>query len=305
MSDQAKAAATQDAWTVLRLLNWTTDFFRQRESDSPRLDAEVLLAHALNCSRIELYTAFNSEPSGPQRQAFRELVKRRGEGVPVAYLVGHREFYSLRLKVTPAVLIPRPETEHLVTLALDHAKALTASTTRPLRIADVGTGSGAIAIAVAKHLPSVYPGGCRITAIDLSPEALEVAKSNAQEHHTDAIEFLLGDLLAPTPAEATFDLVLSNPPYVSQSEFEELPVTVRDHEPRLALLAGPRGTEVIARLIDEAAERLVPGGGLMIEFSPMIADACGELMRADGRYQEPKFVKDLAGHRRIISAIRR
>lgn len=305
MSDQAKAAATQDAWTVLRLLKWTTDFFRQRDSDTPRLDAEVLLAHALNCSRIELYTAFNSEPSGPQRQAFRELVKRRGEGVPVAYLVGHREFYSLRLQVTPAVLIPRPETEHLVTLALDHAKTLAATTTRPLRIADVGTGSGAIAIAVAKHLPAVYPGGCQITAIDLSSEALAVAQANAQEHQVDQIEFLLGDLLAPTPAEAVFDLVLSNPPYVSQSEFEELLTTVRDHEPKLALLAGPTGTEVIARLIGEAAERLVSGGGLMIEFSPMIADACGELFKADGRYHEPKFTKDLAGHRRIISAIRR
>jgi release factor glutamine methyltransferase len=317
MTDEAKgdgtnrsdAATNQDPWTVLRLLSWTTDFFRQRGSDSPRLDAEVLLAHSLGCSRIELYTAFGSEPSGPQRQTFRELVRRRGEGVPVAYLVGHREFYSLRLGVTPAVLIPRPETEHLVTLALDHAKSLAPTgsartgtpadnavaqcppptpTLRPLKIADVGTGSGAIAVALAKHLPAVYPGGCLITAIDLSPDALDVARGNARDHGVDPqIEFVQGDLLDKLPAGSDFDMILSNPPYVSRGEYADLDPTVRDHEPKMALLAGERGTEIIARLIDQAASRLVSGGLLAIELSPMIAKDCSALVVADGHFHEP------------------
>ena len=345
MTDEAKgdgtnrsdAATNQDPWTVLRLLSWTTDFFRQRGSDSPRLDAEVLLAHSLGCSRIELYTAFGSEPSGPQRQTFRELVRRRGEGAPVAYLVGHREFYSLRFSVTPAVLIPRPETEHLVTLALDHAKSLapagstrtTSSTAekpspekpvpdnavaqcppptptlRPLKIADVGTGSGAIAVALAKHLPAVYPGGCLITAIDLSPDALDVARGNARDHGVDPqIEFVQGDLLDKLPAGSDFDMILSNPPYVSRAEYDDLDPTVRDHEPKMALLAGERGTEIIARLIDQAASRLRPGGLLAIELSPMIAKDCSALVAADGHFHEPKLIRDLGGNQRIVTAIR-
>jgi release factor glutamine methyltransferase len=334
MTDEAKgdgtnrsdAATNQDPWTVLRLLSWTTDFFRQRGSDSPRLDAEVLLAHSLGCSRIELYTAFGSEPSGPQRQTFRELVRRRGEGVPVAYLVGHREFYSLRLGVTPAVLIPRPETEHLVTLALDHAKSLAPTgsartgtpadnavaqcppptpTLRPLKIADVGTGSGAIAVALAKHLPAVYPGGCLITAIDLSPDALDVARGNARDHGVDPhIEFVQGDLLNKLPAGSDFDMILSNPPYVSRGEYADLEPTVRDHEPKMALLAGERGTEIIARLIDQAASRLRPGGLLAIELSPMIAKDCSALVAADGHFHEPKLIRDLGGNQRIVTAIR-
>jgi release factor glutamine methyltransferase len=334
MTDEAKgdgtnrsdAATNQDPWTVLRLLSWTTDFFRQRGSDSPRLDAEVLLAHSLGCSRIELYTAFGSEPSGPQRQTFRELVRRRGEGVPVAYLVGHREFYSLRLGVTPAVLIPRPETEHLVTLALDHAKSLAPTgsartgtpadnavaqcppptpTLRPLKIADVGTGSGAIAVALAKHLPAVYPGGCLITAIDLSPDALDVARGNARDHGVDPqIEFVQGDLLDKLPAGSDFDMILSNPPYVSRGEYADLEPTVRDHEPKMALLAGERGTEIIARLIDQAASRLRPGGLLAIELSPMIAKDCSALVAADGHFHEPKLIRDLGGNQRIVTAIR-
>ena len=334
MTDEAKgdgtnrsdAATNQDPWTVLRLLSWTTDFFRQRGSDSPRLDAEVLLAHSLGCSRIELYTAFGSEPSGPQRQTFRELVRRRGEGVPVAYLVGHREFYSLRFSVTPAVLIPRPETEHLVTLALDHAKSLAPTgsartgtpadnavaqcppptpTLRPLKIADVGTGSGAIAVALAKHLPAVYPGGCLITAIDLSPDALDVARGNARDHGVDPqIEFVQGDLLDKLPAGSDFDMILSNPPYVSRAEYGDLDPTVRDHEPKMALLAGERGTEIIARLIDQAASRLRPGGLLAIELSPMIAKDCAALVAADGHFHEPKLIRDLGGNQRIVTAIR-
>lgn len=295
-----------ESWTVLRLLQWTTDFFRRRGSGSPRLDAEVLLAHAMDCSRIELYTEFSSEPSEPQREVFRELVRRRGDGVPVAYLVGYKEFYSLRLKVTPAVLIPRPETEHVVIEALDFAKrAAAAGSQQPLRITDVGTGSGAIAIAVAKNLAAAYPPGGHVTAIDLSAEALAVASDNVRELQVESlVRTVQGDLLAALPAEPAWDLVLSNPPYVSQPEYEQLEPSVRDHEPRLALVSGPTGTELIARLIDEAAPRLVAGGQLVVELSPMIAAACGEWVEAHGGFGPPRFIKDLAGHRRVLCAER-
>ena len=157
-----------EQWNVLRLLEWTTEFFTKRGSDSARLDAEILLAHAKDCTRIELYTAFNEVPSEEVLVAFRELVRRRGDGSPVAQLVGYREFYSLRFRVDESVLIPRPETEHLVIEALDCAKEMKV-TDRPLQIADVGTGSGAIAISLAKNLSS-----CHLTATDLSEAALNI-----------------------------------------------------------------------------------------------------------------------------------
>ncbi len=312
MTESAQQAAKDEPWTVLRLLKWTTDFFRKRGSESPRLEAEVLLAHAMQCTRIELYTAFGSEPTAEQRDAFREMVKRRGEGVPVAYLVGYREFYSLKFTVTPAVLIPRPETEHLVIEALNQAKrmagveAAAGQTLRPLRIVDVGTGSGAIAITVAKHLPAVYPAGAQITAIDLSPDALAVAQQNAIDLAAPPpLTWLQSDLLSGLPAEpGSLDMVLSNPPYVSENEYNELMPTVRDHEPKTALVSGPTGTELIEKLIQQAGDRLTAGGSLIIELSPMIADAVAKQVEADGRYGPVRFIKDLAGHKRILSVTR-
>jgi release factor glutamine methyltransferase len=296
-----QATASADAWTVMRLLNWTTDFFRKRGSESPRLDAEVLLAHAKNCARIELYTAFDTEPTEEQREAFREMVRRRGDGAPVAYLVGYREFYSLRMRVNESVLIPRPETEHVVIEALDRAKAMLAEDAkRTLRIVDVGTGSGAIAIAIAKHLPTA-----EVIAIDQSTEALEIAQWNVEQHGvSDRVDLQQGDLLATIPADASVDIIVSNPPYVSEAEYNELLPTVRDHEPKSALVSGPLGTELIERLIGEATSRLRAGGQLVIELSPMIADACAGLVIATKKFSEPKFIKDLAGHRRVLTAKR-
>ncbi|TWT98681.1 peptide chain release factor N(5)-glutamine methyltransferase [Stieleria varia] len=291
--------SAEQPWTVLRLLEWTTDFFKRRGSESARLDAEVLLAHARQCSRIELYTAFQEEPDDEQKTAFRELVRRRGEGTPVAQLVGYKEFYSLRFRVNEHVLIPRPETEHLVIEALDCAKAIKPGD-RPLQIADVGTGSGAIAVSLAVHLPSA-----RITAIDLSPEALEVARWNADQHGVaERIDFVAGDLLADVTTPAKFDLICSNPPYVSESEFDQLQPTVRDFEPKLALVSGPDGTETIKRLLGESYGRLHQGGRLIIELSPMIAEACAELAEQISELGDLRFIKDLAGHRRILSLSR-
>lgn len=213
-------------------------------------------------------------------------------------MVGHKEFYSLDLRVTEATLIPRPETEHVVIEALDQAKAMRAAVAdKTLRIVDCGTGTGAIAVAIAKNLP-----GCEVTAVDISPEALEIADYNIRHHKLeDRVRTVRGDLLAPLDPEPTLDIVCSNPPYISQSEYDALPADVRDHEPRGALLAGSQGTEIIARLVAEAAPRLVPGGRLIIELSPMIADAVRQLIEEHGGYEGTKFIKDLAGHRRVIS----
>lgn len=285
-----------DSWTIGRLLKWTTDFLKQRGAESPRLDAEVLLAHARGCERIQLYTSFEEDASETLRADFRALVKRRSEGTPVAYLVGKREFYSLPFEVTPDVLIPRPETEHLVVELLDRAKEFPAGTA--LEIADVGTGSGIIAICAAKSLPEAH-----VTAIDLSPAALQVARRNAERHGVTArIEFVESDLFAGVPGAKRYHLIASNPPYVSEAELAALAPEVREHEPRMALAAGPQGTSVIERLIPQSAERLHPGGRLMIEISPMIRDAVVALFAAGGRFDAPAVLKDLSGHARVVVA---
>ncbi len=289
----------EEAWTVLRLLEWTTDFFKKRGGESARLDAEVLLAHARDCSRIELYTAFAEVPDEEQRVAFRELVRRRGEGMPVAQLVGYREFYSLKFRVDHNVLIPRPETEHLVIEALDCAKQMKPGD-RPLQIADIGTGSGVIAVSIAEHLPNA-----QFTAVDQSADALKIALWNAEKHEVaPRINFLQSDLLAEIKTPEKFDIICSNPPYVSDEEYENLVPSVRDYEPREALVAGPDGTEIIKRLLGESYNRIVPGGRLIIELSPMIADACAELVEQISELEDLRFIKDLAGHKRILSVAR-
>ena len=304
-----------ETWTILRLLTWTTQFLTDRGADSPRLDAEILLAEARGCRRIDLYTAFDEVPADDVRTRFRALVRERAEGKPVAYLVGRREFYSLSFRVTPDVLIPRPETELLLIRLLDliqerakhaatvpsDAEAQPATADVLMRIADVGTGSGILAICAA-----VRAKNCRVTAIDISPAALEVARANAAEHRVqDRIEFVVGDLLAGLPAGARFDFVVSNPPYVSESEWTTLAREVRNFEPRRALVAGPRGTAVIERLVPQAAERLVSGGWLLTEISPMIEAEVRRMIEADTRFESVATIKDLAGLARIVQARRK
>ena len=288
-------------WTVGRLLTWTTDYLKQHGAASPRLDAEVLLASARGCERIQLYTAYDEIADEATRALFRDYVRRRAAGEPVAYLVGHREFFSLSFRVTRDVLIPRPETEHLVVECLDLLKHRPAGAEpSPAWIADLGTGTGAIAISIAKHAPE-----CRVTASDISPAALEVARSNAQQHQVgQRIDFRLGDLLAEIPADAQFDIIVSNPPYVSQPEWEQLPAEIKDYEPQLALVGGPAGTEIIARLIPQAAEHLRSAGWLLMEISPMTEAAVRQQLALDGRFESVQTVKDLAGLPRVIKARR-
>lgn len=286
-------------WTIGKLLEWTKDYLVERGADatSARLDAEVLLAHARNCQRIELYTAFAEVASDELRQTFRGLVRSRADGTPVAYLVEHREFYSLPFYVNPAVLIPRPETEFLVIRLLDLAKQMG---TEKLRIVDVGTGSGVLAICAALYVPE-----CQVVAVDLSPEALAVAKRNAETHGVaDRIEFIEGDVLANVSQDDQFDFVISNPPYVTESEYESLDPQVKDHEPQMALVSGADGTDVIRRLIAQSADRLRSNGWLLFEVSPMIAPSVENLLAEDGRFDSIDVTKDLAKHPRIFEARR-
>ena len=280
-----------DEWTVRRNIDWTTAHLKKHGSDTPRLDTEILLAHARGCRRIELYTRFDDVLSERERSAMRDLVRRRAQSEPVAYLVGHREFFSLDFQVTPAVLIPRPDTETLVVELLDVAKPLSAP-----RILDVGTGSGCIAIAAAVNHPTA-----QIAATDANDAALAVARENAQKHHVvERIAFRSGDLFAPVEQDEPFDIVVSNPPYIAEHEKDTLQNDVRKYEPHEALFSGPSGLEVLFRLIDEAPRHLAAGGTLMLEISPEQSEAVAGRMDSSGKFQDIRVVKDLPGLARVV-----
>ena len=282
-------------WTIGRLLTWTTDYLKQQGAASPRLDAEVLLAFARDCERIDLYTAFGDVADEALRARFRELVQARAKGTPVAYLVGRKEFYSRPFHVSPAVLIPRPETEFVVLRALEVARSFHTDT---LHIADMGTGSGVLAVTLALELPTA-----RVVAVDRSPAALEVAQRNAQQHGVaERIEFVHSDWFASLPPDAPFDLIVSNPPYISRREFEQLAPDVREHEPSEALLGGPEGLEPSRTLIRDAADFLKPGGWLVLETSPTIAEQLAREWNDAPAFGQVHTTCDLAQLARVVSA---
>lgn len=293
--DAARPSRADDAWTVGRLLSWTADYLKRRGSESPRLDAEVMLASVLGWERVQLYTHYEDEVGEAERGRYRDLVRSRAEGAPVAYLVGRKEFYSLRFDVSPAVLIPRPESEFVVIEAVDALKAMDEP-----RLVDVGTGSGCLAVACAHQLDKA-----RVTAIDVSPEALEVARRNAERHKlADRIEFLEGDLLAPLADAPPFDAIISNPPYIPTADVEDLEPGVRDHEPTLALDGGADGLEVVRRLIRKAAPLLKPGGHLILEIGTAQEAPVRDLLSDEQIWELRPTVRDLQGHPRVIHATR-
>jgi len=294
--------STAEPWTIARLLQWTTGFLKDRGADTPKLDAEVLLAHALKCERIMLYARFTETLPETTLAEFRALVKQRASGMPVAYLVGNREFFSLDFKVTPDVLIPRPDTEFAVVGLVDAAKTQKPAVRKDgFEIADVGTGSGILAICGTVKIP-----GARALAIDISPAALAIARENAAAHGvTERIEFVESDLFAGVAKDRKFDFIVSNPPYITTAEMAELDRDVREFEPQTALEAGPLGTEIIERLIPQAAERLVPGGQLFIEISPQLNEAVGKLLAAEARLEFLPTIEDHSRRPRIAHARRR
>jgi release factor glutamine methyltransferase len=292
------ATAETQPWTIQRLLTWTTTFFTDKGRDSARLAAEVLLAEALGIPRIHLYTRFAEVPTEPHLAKFRDWVKRHAAGEPVAYLVGYREFYSLRFEVNSAVLIPRPETEHLVVLALDFLKTLPPE---QQRVAEIGTGSGCLAVTIAKQAPE-----CQIWASDVSPAALEVARRNSERHQvSERISFLESDLWSGFPSDQQFALIVSNPPYIGEQESGTLEENVRKYEPAAALFGGPAGHELSERLIDDAIPRLQTGGLLLLETSPFIAARLAEYCRQRPELYDVQIQKDLAKRDRVLLARRR
>jgi release factor glutamine methyltransferase len=283
------------SWTVLELLRWTTQHFAERGIETPRLDAECLLAAALGCDRLRLYVDYDKPVDEAERARFRELVRERAQArVPVALLVGTREFWSLSFAVTRDTLVPRPETETLVAAALDAFPDREAE----LAVLDVGTGSGAIAIALARERAKA-----RITASDVSAAALAVAARNAETLGVaDRVRFLEGSLFEPVCGES-FDLVVSNPPYVALRDAEKLPPELR-HEPASALFAGDDGTDLLRAFAAGVRDVLARDGAALVELDPRQAEAVAGWLAAAG-LAEITTHRDAAGRARVLSARRR
>jgi len=256
---------TQKKWAIQEILNVTTVFLRDKGIESPRLCAEVLLSHQLKKSRVDLYLAFDQPLSSCEVAGYRSLVKRRLRREPLQYITGHQEFWSLGLFVSPAVLIPRPETELLVEEAIRLREGNLLSNNSELLILDLGTGAGAIAISLAKEIE-----GATIWASDISFEALVVARKNAKHHDLDRrIRFCQGDLLQPfSRSSSPFDMIICNPPYIPAEAFKSLPPEVSYYEPRIALDGHENGMHFIKRIIEEGGAYLKPGGWLVIEMDP-------------------------------------
>jgi len=263
---------------------------------SPGLDAEILLASCLEMDRTGLFRDMDRPITPREMQSFNGFVERRLRGEPVAYIVGRKEFWSLDLKVSPAVLVPRPETEILVQVVLETARRLGYAAPR---ILEIGTGSGAISVALARELVSA-----RVVATDLSLEALGIARENAAIHGVAGrIFFLACNLLEPF--RGSFDMIASNPPYLSESEYESLPGEIRDYEPKGALLAGPEGTEFHRAIIRHAGAHLKDGGWLFLEIGFDQKDAVHALLVQSGHYDAVRFTRDYAGIDRVLTARRR
>lgn len=272
-------------------LNAAIETLASANVPSPRLNAEILLMFVLGSDRAYLHAHSDRELSADESLRYSEALAQRTRGMPSQYITGHQEFWGMDFVVTPAVLVPRPETEHLIDTVLPCAHSLA----NP-KIVDLGTGSGCIAVALAKELPHA-----EIYATDISSAALEIARINAARHQLEnRIQFHEADLLAGFPS-ANFDFVVSNPPYVGESEEDQVQLEVRKFEPRNAVFAGPKGTEVIARLIPQAWRVLKPGGWLIMEISGTIHESVGELLRD---WEAVKFINDLQGIPRVVEARR-
>ncbi len=292
--------------TTLEFLNLATGYFTSHEMENARLNAELLLCGVMNLKRIDLYVQFDRALDAEQVTRYREHIRRRAAGEPVQYILGHTEFYGRPFRVTPAVLIPRPETEVLVERVLERIEGIQ----DPI-VADIGTGSGVIAVTIAAERPDA-----RVAATDISPDALAIARENAEANQcADRTDFVEGDLLAPfqnaqsasAASSATaprFHAIVSNPPYVADSDRDTLQREVRDHEPGEALFAGPDGLAIIRRIVASAPEHTLPGGLVAMEVGAGQAQAVESLWREVAPDWSVEIARDLAGVGRIVVAQR-
>jgi release factor glutamine methyltransferase len=291
----------EESWTVLKLLDWTKEYFKKHNVSEPRSSAEILLAHVLSQNRLFLYLNYDRPMEAHELSAYRACIKRRLAGEPSQYITGTQEFWSLPLRVSPDVLIPRPETEVLVEAVLDFARHNPVAQTN-LSIFDLGTGSGAIAIALARELP-----GAKIVAVDLFMPALHLARENAKRNQVEEqLYFVQSDIYAGIPgASEKFSLVVSNPPYVSHAEFNQLPREIRDYEPRRALDGGPDGLAAVRRLIMAVPEVLRPGGGLLLEMGAGQVETVSTLVLESKEYKSFRILKDYSGIDRVLVAVKK
>lgn len=292
MTDTAQTEpAPAETWTVQSVLDWTIGYLKERGCETARLDAEILLAHSRGCQRIKLYTEYAATLTPEERATMRELVLRRATLEPVAYLVGHREFFGLEFEVQPGVFIPRPDTETLVVTALEVASEIESP-----RILDLCSGSGCIPIAIAANCRA-----SQLTAVEVDHAVAEVTRRNVARHELESrIEVLQGDLFGPLETTAQFEIVVSNPPYVTDGEMETLQPDIRNHEPHLALKAGPDGLDVVRRIVVEVDRHLVAGGALLLEIASEQADAVVALFAETGKFEAAQIAQDLGGQSRVV-----
>ena len=291
-----ESAPTDEVWTVQRILTWTTDYLAKGGIEAARLEAELLCAHARECQRIRLYTDYDTPMTDVERARMRQYVQRRAAREPLAYITGKREFYGRNFEVGPGVLIPRPETETLIDLALERIPD-----DRQSQFFEVGFGSGCIAITLAIQKPN-----CRITASDISDVCCGYARRNAASHGVAArIQFVHGDgfdAVQQHPVDSKYDGVVSNPPYVCDHELADLQPEVADHEPRHALLSGADGLDLISRLIPNSVELLKPGGWFGLECDPSQCRAVTQMM-TDAGFTNPQVHRDHRDVDRIVTAV--
>ena len=280
------------SWTIGSLVKWAIDDFRARGIENPRLDAELLVAHALQIDRMRVILDGARPLEGAELVKLRDLVRRRRSYEPIAYLRGEREFYGLKFRVDKRVLVPRPDTETLVDAALSRSAHVSMS----MRQLDLCTGSGCVAIAMARQRPTA-----QVFASDISPDALAVARDNALRLGSYNVAFAEGDLFAPF-AGKRFDVITANPPYIPSPEIATLQPDVRDHEPRLALDGGEDGLAIVRRIVSEAPEHLVAGGLLAIEVGAGEAPATVALFEARG-FTDVRTHRDIARIERVVSGV--
>lgn len=280
-------------WTIGRILKWTEQYFKDKGIESPRLDAEVLLAHVLEKQRIYLYVHFDEPLQPGELAAYREMIKKRVLRVPVAQILGEKEFMGLTLKVTADTLVPRPDTEILVQAAVDRLRAMAGE--EPLRFADIGTGSGAICLSVLHYLADTVAD-----TVDISPAARAVAEENAASLGlADRVTFHTGDLLQPLSG-ISFAAILSNPPYIPEADIAKLAPEVRLKEPHTALSGGQDGLDFYRRLANEAPAMLVPGGFTAFEVGVHQAGDVADLLKANPLIDRTEILPDYAGIDRVV-----
>ncbi|HVY31763.1 MAG TPA: peptide chain release factor N(5)-glutamine methyltransferase [Polyangiaceae bacterium] len=280
-----------EVWSIRRVLSWAAEDLKRRGNEAGRLEAELLLGRVLGIDRIGLILQSERPLSSPELSSFRELFKRRRAGEPVAYLLGEREFYGITLRVDSRVLVPRPDSERLVEVALERTRARSMLGSA----LDLCTGSGCIAIAFARQRQT-----WSVTASDVSADALAVAADNA--HRTGAVRnlrLLQGSLFEPVRGER-FDLITANPPYIPAGEIADLPVDVRDFEPRLALDGGPDGLELVGKIAAQAPEHLTPGGLLALEIAADQGPRTAQILERAG-FREVTIARDLGDRDRVVS----